>query len=161
MRRTLGALAGLMLLGGCGFFQKTLGLKSGEPTYSPPSTTSIYGDWVLASAPDSTAFAGARMVQLTLQPGTFTITAEYPTQPIMVLSGSAQLADGGQLTLTPSAGTAAGSRGALVMAAGQPLTLLASAAGNTLVFKPPTDRAIEPSSVWHKKEKAKQAGRLP
>jgi hypothetical protein len=161
MRRTLGALVGLSLLAGCGFFQKTFGLKSTTPEYAEPTTTSIYGDWILASAPDSTAFAGARVVQLTLQPGTFTITADYPTQQALVLSGSAQLADGGQLTLVPNAGTGSGSRGSLVMVAGQPLTLLASAAGNTLVFKPPTDRAIEPSSVWHKKDKAKQAGRIP
>jgi hypothetical protein len=161
MRRTLGALAGLMLLAGCGFFQKTLGLKSTTPEYSEPTTTSIYGDWVLASAPDSTGFAGARLVQLSLQPGTFTITADYPTQQPIVLTGTAQLADGGQLTLVPSSATTTGSRGSLVMAAGQPLTLLASAAGNTLVFKPPTDRALEPSSVWHKKDKAKQAGSIP
>jgi hypothetical protein len=158
MRRTLGALAGLMLLGGCGFFQKSLGLKSSTPEYSPPATTSIYGDWVLASSPDSTAFAGARQVRLELKPGTFQITAEYPTQAALVLSGTAALADDGTLTLTPASGTAAGSRGSLVMVAGQPLSLLASAAGNTLVFKPPTDRAIEPSSVWHKYDKAKQAG---
>lgn len=161
MRRTLGALAGLSLLAGCGFFQKTFGLKSTTPEYASPNTTSIYGDWVLASAPDSTAFAGARMVQMTLQPGTFTITADYPTQSALVLSGTAQLADGGQITFVPTASTGAGARGSLVMVAGQPLTLLASAAGNTLVFKPPTDRAIEPSSVWHKKDKAKQAGRIP
>ena len=157
MRRTLGAFAGLMLLAGCGFFHKTLGLKSSTPEYASPSTTSIYGDWVLASAPDSTAFAGAREVRLALQPGTFTITADYPSQPALVVSGTASLADDGTLTLTPSAGTAA-RQGALAMVAGQPLSLLASAAGNTLVFTPPTDRAMEPSSVWHKDEMAKQAG---
>ena len=158
MQRTLGALVGLMLLAGCGFFKKTLGLKSGTPEYQTPSTTSIYGDWVLASAPDSTAFAGARQVRLELQPGRFQITAEYPAQPAVMVSGSATIAEDGTLTLTPNAGTTAGSRGALVMAAGQPLSLLASAAGNTLVFKPPTDRVYEPSSVWHKYDKAKQAG---
>ena len=157
MRRTLGALAGLMLLAGCGFFQKSLGLKSGTPEYTPPTTTSIYGDWVLASAPDSTAFAGAREVRLELKPGTFTITADYPTQTPLVVTGTAALADDGTLTLTPSGYTSA-RQGALAMIAGQPLSLLASAAGNTLVFKPPTDRALEPSSVWHKYDKAKQAG---
>jgi hypothetical protein len=159
MRRTLGALVGLMLLAGCGFFQKTFGLKSTQPEYTPPTTTSIYGDWVLATSADSTAFAGARMVEMSLQPGAFTITADYPTQGAVVVRGSATLADNGALTLVSSSGTS-GSRGALAMIAGQPLTLLASAAGNTLVFKPPTDRVIEPSSVWHKKEKAKQAGRV-
>jgi hypothetical protein len=158
MRRTLGALVGLMLLAGCGFFKKTLGLKSGTPEYSTPNTTSIWGDWVLASAPDSTAFAGARQVRLELQPGTFTITADYPAQSAVMVTGSATLSDEGTLTLTPSAGTASGSRGSLVMVAGQPLSLLASAAGNTLVFKPPMDRSWEPSSVWHKYDKAKQAG---
>jgi hypothetical protein len=157
MRRTLGAFAGLLLLAGCGFFNKTLGLKSTTPEYSTPSTTSIYGDWVLASAPDSTAFVGAKEVRLALQPGTFTITADYPAQAAVVVSGSAQLADDGTLTLVPSAGTSA-RQGALAMIAGQPLSLLVSAAGNTLVFKPPTDRALEPSSVWHKYAKAKQAG---
>ena len=158
MQRTLGALVGLMLLAGCGSLKKAVGLKSSGSDYSTPSTTSIYGDWVLASAPDSTAFAGARQVRLALQPGTFTITAEYPSQSAVVVSGSAVVADDGTLTLTPNAGTAAGSRGSLVMVAGQPLSLLASAAGNTLVFKPPTDRTTEPSSVWHKYDKAKQAG---
>ena len=158
MRRTTAALAGLMLLAGCGFFRKNLGLKTGEPSYQEPATTSIYGDWVLSTAPDSTAFAGASSVELSLQPGSFTITALYPTQQPVVLRGTAVLADGGSLTLTPESGTAAGSRGALAMNAGQPLTLLASAAGNTLVFKPPTDRSIEPSSVWYKKAKAQQAG---
>src|SRR5690349_13311988 len=108
MRRTLGALVGLMLLGGCGFFHKTLGLKSSTPEYQSPSTTSIYGDWVLASAPDSTAFAGARQVRLELQPGRFQITAEYPSQPAVMVSGSATIADDGTLTLTPNAGTASG-----------------------------------------------------
>ena len=159
MRRTSAALLGLMLLAGCGFFKKNLGLKSGEPGYQEPGTTSIYGDWVLGTAPDSTAFAGASTVELALQPGTFVITASYPGQSPIVLRGTAVLAqEGGVLTLTPSSGTAAGSRGALVMAAGQPLTLIASAAGNTLVFQPPSERAIEPSSVWHKKAKAQQAG---
>ena len=157
MQRTLGALAGLMLLAGCGFFKNTLGLKSGTPSYSEPTSTSIYGDWVLATT-DSTAFAGARQVQLTLQPGSFTITADYASQSPMVVTGTAQLADGGTLTLVPSSGTASGSRGAMSMQAGQPLTLLVSAAGNTLVFKPPTERVMEPSSVWHKLDKAKQAG---
>ena len=158
MRRMV-ALAGLTLLAGCGFFGKKLGLKTGEPVYSEPSTTSIYGDWVLASPTDSTAFAGASTVEMKLQPGTFTITASYPNQAPIVLNGTALMADGGQLTLTPSAGTSM-NRGALVMVAGQPLTLLASAAGNTLVFKPPTDRTLEPSSVWHKKDKARQAGKV-
>jgi len=159
MRRTMAALAGLMLLAGCGFFRKTVGLKSGEPGYQEPSTTSIYGDWVLGTAPDSTAFAGASSVELSLQPGSFVITARYPSQAPLVLRGTATLAsEGGVLTLTPESGTSAGSRGALVMNAGQPLTLIASAAGSTLVFQPPSERAIEPSSVWHKKAKAEQAG---
>lgn len=157
MRRTIGALAGLLLLAGCGFFNKTLGLKSKSDGYVEPSTTSIYGDWVLAT-PDSTAFAGASQVDLKLQPGTFQITAAYGQSTPVVISGTAQIADDGTLTLVPTQGTAQGSRGALVMVAGQPLSLLASAAGNTLVFKPPTERAIEPSSVWHKKAKAQQAG---
>lgn len=160
MRRMLAVSAGLLLLAGCSFFKKNLGLKSGEPVYTEPTTTSIYGDWVLATPSDSTAFAGASAVEMSLQPGSFVITATYPTQAPVVLRGSAVLADGGQLTLTPATGSSSGSRGALAMMAGQPLTLLASAAGNTLVFKPPTDRSIEPSSVWHKKAKAQQAGQV-
>lgn len=156
MQRTLGALAGLMLLAGCGFFKNTLGLKSGTPSYSEPTSTSIFGDWVLATT-DSTAFAGARQVQLSLQPGSFTITADYAAQSPVVVTGTAQLADGGTLTLVPNTGTTT-NRGAMSMQAGQPLTLLVSAAGNTLVFKPPTERVMEPSSVWHKLDKAKQAG---
>jgi len=158
MRRHITAAAGLMLLAGCGFFHKTVGLKSGTPEYQSPRTTSIYGSWVLGTPADSTAFAGASQVQLELQPGSFAITASYPSQAPLTLRGTAALADDGSLVLTPSSGTATGSRGALVMSAGQPLTLLASASGNTLVFSPPTGRALEPSSVWHKLEKAKQAG---
>ena len=162
MRRTMTVLAGLMLLSGCGFFKKTVGLKSGEPGYSTPGTTSIYGDWVLGTAPDSTAFAGASSVELNLQPGNFVLTAMYPGRQPITIRGNAVLApEGGVLTLTPQSGTAEGSRGALVMAAGQPLTLIASAAGNTLVFQPPSERAVEPSSVWHKKAKAQQAGTAP
>ncbi|MDQ6829638.1 MAG: hypothetical protein M3081_12280, partial [Gemmatimonadota bacterium] len=40
--------------------------------------TNIYGEWTLAMNPDSTGFLGARTVDLTLQPGTFTIVAKYP-----------------------------------------------------------------------------------
>lgn len=151
-----------IFLTGCGAFQKTIGLKD-DPAYSESKTTSIYGDWVLDTPTDSTAFAGASQVEMQLTSGTFVIMAMYPDQQNVVIRGSALRTDSSSaLTLTPQSGSArAGSRGALLMAVGQPVTLLASAAGNTLIFSGVNAvSSADVSSVWHKKAAAKAAGTL-
>jgi hypothetical protein len=162
MRRTIPLLALTSLLAGCGFFHKTLGLKSGDtPAHTEPRSTSIFGDWVLATPADSTAFAGANQVELHLDQSAFTITASYPSRSPIMVHGSVTTSDQGLLVLTPQSGAESlGSRGALVMAPNQPISLVASAAGNTLVFAPPHDQSTQPSSVWHKRAAAKAAGTL-
>ena len=161
MRRTITLLAGAALLVGCGTLRKTFNLNDTTPAHTLPRSTSVYGDWVLGTPPDSTAFAGASLVEMTLQPGTFTITATYPAHGPVRVSGTSQLTETGTLTLTPSeVGEGTNNRGALVMSRGVPLTLLASAAGNTLVFAPPSSDDPVPSSVWHKKSAAEAAGKV-
>jgi hypothetical protein len=47
------------------------------------------------------------------------------------------------------------------METGKPISLLASAAGSTLLFKPPhEDVDPSPSSIWHKQSAAAEAGRV-
>ena len=160
MRRTLSLLVALAALTACGSFQRKLGLKDDAPAHVPPSSTSIYGTWVLDN-PYSTAFAGASKVVLDLNTSTFTIRANYPTQGMVVVTGTATLApESGLLTLTPTdVDSRVGSRGSLAMAKGQAYTLLATAAGNTLIFAPPSSGAAVPSSVWHAEEAAEAAGK--
>ena len=162
MRRTIPLLAATTLLAGCGFFHKTLGLKTGDtPAHTEPKSTSIFGDWVLATPPDSTAFAGANQVELRLDQSSFTINATYPSRAPIVVHGAVATTAEGLLVLTPQSGIEGlASRGALVMAPNQPISLVASAAGNTLVFAPPHDQSTQPSSVWHKKAAAKAAGTM-
>ena len=156
------ALLVVPLLGACNFFNHAFKIEDEPPAHREPTTTSIYGDWVLATPSDSTAFAGASLVELNLAHSTFTITATYPHSATSVVRGTVGTTDDALLTLTPTTGTQGGGRGALVLAAGQPVTVLASAAGNTMVFSPPGGvTAAEPSSVWHRKEAAKAAGTLP
>ena len=148
------------VLGGCSLTRR-LGIKDEVPGHKEPKTTSIYGDWVLAS-PDSTAFAGASQVELRLQPASFTITATYPGQSSPeVVSGTAMTDSTGLLTLTPTSGSARRSSGSLAFETGRPVSLIASAAGSTLLFKPPTqDANPTPSSVWHKRSLAVEAGKI-
>jgi len=157
--RKVAVLIAMLAIAGCGGIKKTFGIKDAPPAHTEPKTTSIYGDWILANV-DSTAFAGARTVELALHQSDFTVTAVYPGRPTFTVSGSAATGEG-LLTLTPSAvsdPTAAG--GAFV--AGRPITVVASAAGSSLVFAPPPHgqgtAAIVPSSVWHKKSMAEAAG---
>ena len=163
MRRTAILLVAVVALGACSTFKKTFGLNDSTPAHISPRSTSIYGSWILDTDADSTAFIGADVVELTLDPGRFTIRATYPNQAPVVVSGTASLTDEGALTLIPTdVSSGLGSRGALVMEKGRQYTLMASAAGNTLVFAPPTGTvAAEPSSVWHKKSVAEAAGKTP
>jgi hypothetical protein len=163
MRRTAILLVAVVALGACSTFKKTFGLNDSTPAHVSPRSTSIYGSWILDTDADSTAFIGADVVELTLDPGRFTIRATYPNQAPVVVSGTASLTDEGALTLIPTdVSSGLGSRGALVMEKGRQYTLMASAAGNTLVFAPPTGTvAAEPSSVWHKKSVAEAAGKTP
>jgi len=150
-------------LAGCGFFRKTLGVGDSAPAHTPPTTTSIWGDWVLATAPDSTAFAGASSVEMRLEQSSFTITANYPTRPRVTVRGSVTQTDaGGLVTLDPQSGLeAVGGGGTFGWTPGERVSVVASAAGNTLVFAPPRDNLARPSSVWHRKEAAQKAGRAP
>lgn len=157
--RKVAVLVAMVAVAGCSTFKHTFGIKDAPPAHVEPKTTSIYGDWILAN-PDSTAFAGARTVELSLNQSTFSITAMYPGRPTFTVSGGAAAGEG-LLTLTPSAvsdPTAAG--GAFV--AGRPIVVVASAAGASLVFAPPPHgqgtAAIVPSSIWHKKSMAQAAG---
>ena len=157
--RKVAVLIAMMAVTGCGGIKKTFGIKDAPPAHTEPKTTSIYGDWILANV-DSTAFAGAKTVELSLHQTDFSVTAVYPGRPNFTVSGGAASAEG-LLTLTPSAvsdPTAAG--GAFV--AGRPITVVASAAGSSLVFAPPPHgqgtAAIVPSSIWHKKSMAEAAG---
>ena len=154
--RKIGTMIGLALLaGGCSWF------KTGPaPAYREPNTTAVWGTWVLRT-PDSTAFAGADNVQLQLSPGTFQLVAEYPSAPTVRISGGVDVSDRGVVTLTPQSSVSANAPAgrALRFVAGQPISLLASASGNTLVFSP-EHRNLDPtpSSVWHKFDAAKEAG---
>lgn len=157
--RKVAVLIAIVAVTGCGGFKRTFGIKDAPPAHVEPKTTSIYGDWILANV-DSTSFAGAQTVELSLQPTSFTVTATYPGRAPFTTSGSAATSEG-LLTLTPSAvsdPTAAG--GAFV--SGRPIVVVASAAGSSLVFAPPPHgqgtAAIVPSSIWHKKSMAEAAG---
>ena len=157
--RKVAVLIAIAAVTGCGGLKRTFGIKDSPSAHVEPKTTSIYGDWILATQ-DSTAFAGARAVELSLQQTSFTVTATYPGRPTFTAAGTAAASDG-LLTLTPTAvsdPTAAG--GAFV--SGRPIVVVASAAGSSLVFAPPPHgqgtAAIVPSSIWHKKAMAEAAG---
>jgi hypothetical protein len=148
------------VLGGCRHGKLTL--SEDPPAHREPTTTSVYGDWVLATPTDSTGFAGARSVEMRLDRTSFVLTAAYPGSPAAVIRGTVAAGEGGILTLTPESGTGGTPHSAaLVLVAGQPITVLASAAGNTMVFSTPNGMSpADPSSVWHRKEAAKAAGDL-
>lgn len=164
MRRLAVLLAMCAVVAACGGLKRTFGIKDAPPAHREPRTTSIYGDWILTN-PDSTAFAGARLVELSLQPTTFTIRAWYPTtSDVATVTGTAAFGDG-VLTLTPQGTVNGGTQpGFAAFVVGRPIAVLASAAGGSLVFAPPPSSeggAVVPSSVWHKKEQAKAAGQIP
>lgn len=154
--RKIAALLGLTVaLGGCGLFHHTE-----PPAHVAPNTTAVWGNWVLRH-PDSTSFAGATTVQLAMQPGTFTLAANYPGTAPVVITGRVDQSDDGMLTFVPESGVGNASDRwhAFHFVAGQPITVIASAAGNSLVFgssarlNDPT-----PSSVWSRADAAEAAG---
>ncbi len=156
MRGMLGLVALVATLSGC---HKRIDLIDTGPARAETQTTSIWGDWLLATPPDSTVFQGASTVELLLNPGSFVITANYTGRAPMIVRGSATLAETSLLTLIPEAGGEGLARsGAMFMAPGQPLTLQATAAGGTMVFAAPSADVAVPTSVWHKKDQAKAAG---
>lgn len=121
----------------------------------PSKTTSVLGQWVLATPIDSTAFAGAAQVDLNLTPASFTLLVTYPNRAPLTVMGKSEIADG-NLTLTPTTG---GSEAAhLGFAVGQPYSRLATASGSTLVLAPPASRVPVPSSVWYRLDAARLAG---
>ncbi len=115
--------------------------------------TNIYGEWTLGMDADSTGFLGARAVDLTLRPGTFTIVAMYATgEPLTIAGDASRWADSLRLTLYPRS-ISGGTNGSLShpspFTLNEAVTLMASAVGKTLVFTRP-DRT-EPTSVWHRR----------
>ena len=159
MRKAILVVALAGGLAGCGFFRKTLGVGDSSPAHTSPKSTSIWGDWVLATAADSTAFVGASKVEMHLDEREFAIIANYPTRPTITDRGSVEVSeDGGLVTLNPQTGLDAMGSGGFAWRPGERVTVVASAAGNTLVFAPPRDNTARPSSVWFKKDAAQKAG---
>jgi hypothetical protein len=118
-------------------------------------TTTVLGQWVLATPIDSTAFAGAGQVDLKLVEGSFTLVVTYPNRSPLSITGSAELADG-MLTLVPVTGGPDAAK--IGFAPGQPFTRVATASGSTLVLAPPTSHVPVPSSVWYRLDAARMAG---
>jgi hypothetical protein len=157
MLKNLTLLVLVIGLSGCGMFKRAFGVGDTSEIGSA-TTTSILGDWVLATPADSTGFAGATQVELSLDASSFTLTASYPGRAPVVIRGAASRAtDGGLLTLTPQSG---GGAGIIGWTAGEPVTVVASAADNALVFAAPHDLTGRPTSVWHKRGAAVRAGRV-
>ena len=67
MRRTVLALALLATLPACSLFRKAK-LTDSTPAVTPAQSSTPFGEWVLSTDPNQTAFAGARRVELTLTP---------------------------------------------------------------------------------------------
>ncbi len=157
MRKTVALVALAAFVGGCSMLKRTFGTS--EYHYGDPGTTAIYGTWLLRS-PDSTSFVGANEVQLMLEPGTFRVAATYPGRAPLVVQGTAQYTSTGVLVLTPSSSVTEPIQGrSLNFVAGSPISLVASAAGNTLVFAPANRTADPtPSSIWHRLDAARAAG---
>lgn len=158
MRFATLALAVVAVTSACGGFK-----RGGQPpAHREPTTTSIYGEWVLVSPIDSTAFVGASKVEMSLETTSFRIHAFYPDRSApVVIVGTVSRSNEGLLTLTPTSGETGATKGALLMAPGHPISLVASAAGGSLVFNSPEDDTPTPTSVWNRKEQAEAAGRTP
>ena len=161
MRRLIALLAFVALAAGC--HQRATVLTDSSPAHVDPNSTSILGDWVLSTDPDSTAFIGARLVELKLEPASFILRVHYGAggSPL-VASGTAALAPNtGLLTLTPQSVVQGASMGRQAgLAPGQPITVMTSAAGGTMLFAPAGGSLGLPSSVWHRMEAARAAGIL-
>jgi hypothetical protein len=136
----------------CRTVQRAMGLGGSGGS----RTTSVFGQWVLATPLDSTSFAGASQVELTLAPGSFTLMAVYPGRSPLNVTGRADVTGGGTLTLVPTTGAADAT--AIGFPPGQPFTRVASASGATLVLAAPTSSVPVPSSVWYRLDAAKIAG---
>jgi hypothetical protein len=160
MRRTVLALTLLAWIPACSLFRKAK-LTDSSPAHTPAQTSSPFGHWVLFSNPEQTAFAGARRVELTLTPSDFRMVAVYPAGDQVVITGPATITPSGLLTLMPQNTTRMASGVQPPILAGQTIEVLASAADNTMVFAPPHGMAPTPSSVWHRIEKAREAGQVP
>jgi hypothetical protein len=160
MRRTVLALVLLASLPACSLLRKGR-LTDSAPAHTPAQTSSPFGQWVLFTDPNQTAFAGARRVELNLEPTSFRMVAVYPAGDQVVITGPASITPSGLLTLMPQSTTTMASGGRPPILAGQMIQVLASAADNTMVFAPPQGMAPTPSSVWHRVEKAREAGQLP
>ena len=159
MRRTVLALALLASLPACSWFRKAK-LTDSTPTPTPAQASSPFGDWVLFTDPNKTAFAGAKRVELNLTPSTFRLVAVYPAGNQVVVTGAASITPSGLLTLEPQSTTAMASGGRPPIATGETIQVLASAADNTMVFARPDGMAPTPSSIWHRLAKAREAGQL-
>ena len=129
--------------------------RSGGLGMLDAKSTSLFGQWVLATPIDSTAFAGASQVDLRIDPGSFTLMATYLGRAPLTVTGRAEIA-GGTLILTPAEGSADAAK--LGFPAGQPFSRVATASGSTLVLAPPTSRIPVPSSVWYRLDAARVAG---
>src|SRR5919108_6560589 len=74
MRRTVLALALLAAVPACSLFRKAR-LTDSTPAHTPAQSSSPFGEWVLFTDPNQTAFAGARRVELSLTPSSFRMVA--------------------------------------------------------------------------------------
>lgn len=157
MRRTVLALALLAALPACSLFRKAK-LTDSTPAHTPAQNSTPFGEWVLFTNPEQTAFAGARRVELNLTPTSFRMVAIYPGGDQAVITGAASITPSGLLTLTPQNTTTMAAGGRPPILAGQTIQVLASAADNTMVFAPADGMAPTPSSVWHRVAKAREAG---
>jgi hypothetical protein len=160
MRSTVLALALLATLPACSLFRKAK-LTDSTPAHTPAQNSSPFGEWVMFTNPEQTAFAGARRVELNLTPSSFRMVAIYPAGDQVVITGPASITPSGLLTLMPQSTTTMASGGRPPILAGQTIQVLASAADNTMVFAPPHGMAPTPSSVWHRVDKAREAGEVP
>jgi hypothetical protein len=160
MRRTVLALTLLAWLPACSWFRKAR-LTDSTPAHTPAQTSSPFGEWVLFTDPDSTAFVGAQRVDMSLTTTNFRMVAVYPAGNQLVINGTASITPSGLLTLIPQSVTAPASGTRSPILAGEMIQVLASAADNTMVFAAPTDVAPTPSSVWHRVDKAREAGQVP
>jgi hypothetical protein len=162
MRSRYVLLSALVLLGGCGLFKRRSALSEAESAHQSPRNASVLGEWVLATPPDSTVFAGARQVDLNLTEQSFTFTVHYPQRTPVVITGTASTDPGGgplilvPTTITRGSGDITGVTPALVT--GQSYTVIATAAENTMVFAPPRPEVVVPSSVWYRRSSAQAAG---
>src|SRR5688500_295278 len=110
MRRTVMALALLATLPACSLFRKAK-LTDSTPAHTPAQNSSPFGEWVLSTDPNQTAFAGARRVELSLTPSNFRMVAIYPAGEQAVSTGPASITPSRMLTLDPLSTAALASGG--------------------------------------------------